>query len=222
MKSHRSVAVGATVTPEMVVRIRARELRTYTRTSQFDRVAAQHQFSDSASFDRFVIALLNLGIDYDGLCQAEAAQAVELAGGKLAVLAAKGPRLRLFSAATMVSFTICRSDGRLVWHDVFKNPAAIGTGAIAAEAAARQAIWLAALAREQAGEPAATLRLVMAQSYEITTRRLRHAARTAGLVLELTTSGRRNPAAEQRARRDAVYWSAADLRSLFDTDEESA
>ncbi|MFF3224089.1 hypothetical protein ACFYV7_14955 [Nocardia suismassiliense] len=204
----------------MVVRSRSRELRTYTRTSQFDRVGAQHQFSES-SFDRFVIALLKLGIDYDALRQGEAAQAVELAGGKLAVLAQRGPRLRLFSAATMASFTICRSDGRVVWHDAFKNPAAIGTGGLAVEAAARQAIWLAALAREQVGAPAATLRLVMAHSYEITTRRLEHAAHTAGLVLELTTS-RRNPAAEQLARRDAVYWSAADLRSLFDTDEESA
>ncbi|WP_378741190.1 hypothetical protein [Nocardia brasiliensis] len=206
----------------MVVRVRAGELHTYTRTSQFDRVAAQHRFSDAASFDRYVLALLEVGIDYDALRQAEATWAAEQAGGKLAMLAAKGPRLRLFCAATMTSFTICRSDGHLVWHDIFRHPAAIGTPAIATEAAARQAIWLAWRARSHTEVPAARLRLDMAHSYEITTRRLHHAAQTAGLLLEVSTTGRHNPAAQQRTRRDAVDWAATDLATLFDTDEESA
>ncbi|MFE5456106.1 hypothetical protein [Nocardia sp. NPDC056564] len=222
MKSRRSPAADTMVSPEMVVRLRAGELHTYTRTSQFDRIAAQHRFHDAASFDRYVFALLDIGIDYDALRQAEARWAAERAGGTLAVLAARGPRLRLFSAATMISFTVCRSDGHLLWHDHFRRPAAIGTPASAAEAAARQAIWLAWRARIHAKAPAATLRLVMAHSYDITTRRLQHAAETAGLLLELSISGRHNPAAEQRARRDIVGWSELDLRYLFDKARDSA
>ncbi|MFI6041948.1 hypothetical protein ACIA8C_09955 [Nocardia sp. NPDC051321] len=222
MKSRRSPTTHTPLSPEMVVRLRAGELSTYSCTSQFDRVAAQHRFNNAASFDRYVFALLEAGIvDYDALRQAEATRAAKRAGGKLSRLAAKGPRLRLFSAATMTSFTICRSDGHLVWHDLFRQPATIGTPANAAEAAARQAIWLAWRARSHVRASAATLRLVMAHSYEITPRRLHHAAQTAGLVLALSTASH-NPAAEQRARRDIVGFSEIDLRFLFDTDKESA
>ncbi|MFE9575302.1 hypothetical protein ACFYO1_02865 [Nocardia sp. NPDC006044] len=221
MTSRRYPAADTTVSPEKIVRLRAAELSTYSCTSQFDRFATQHRFHDAASFDRYVFALLDAGIvDYDALRQAEAKRAAKRAGGKLSRLAAAAPGLRLFSAATMTSFTICRTDGHLVWHDVFRRPAAIGIPASAAEASARQAIWLAWRARTHVGAPAARLRLVMADSYDITTRRLHHAAQTAGLVLELSIA-QPNPAAQQRARRDFIGWSEPDLRFLFDRKESA-
>ncbi|WP_327116496.1 hypothetical protein OHB12_04755 [Nocardia sp. NBC_01730] len=210
----------STVTPELVVGVRAAELRKFTRVCQFDRVAVEHGFTDVLSFERYLTALLVAGIDYEGRRQAEAAR--RCVHRRLAAAAARGPRLMLWSAATMDTFTICRGEGQIVWHDLFPRGTAIGTGAAAAEASAQQAIWLAGQARIQWGADVATLHLVLARSRGVDSAVLHRAALTAALVLDVVTDPVHNPAAEQCCRREAVDWSTTDLGGLFDAHRESA
>ncbi|MBF6339751.1 hypothetical protein IU450_28250 [Nocardia abscessus] len=201
------------VTPEMVVRVRAAELHGFTSTHQFDRVAAEHKFTDTRSFERYLTALLvEAGIDYEGLRQTEAAR--RSAHQRLVAVAARGPRLMLWSAATMTTFTVCRADGQVIWHDLFLRDTAPCTGSAAAEASARQAIWLAGRARTGWGAEAATLRLILARSRGVDLENLHRAAATADLVLDVATNPVHNPAAEQCTRRDAVDWRSSDLGGL--------
>ncbi|MFX0578792.1 hypothetical protein [Nocardia nepalensis] len=202
------------VTPEMVVRVRAAELHGFTSTRQFDRVAVEHKFTDGCAFERYLTALLvEAGIDYEGLRQIEAAR--RTADQRLAAMAARGPRLMLWSAATMDAFTVCRADGHVIWHDRFPSDTIIDTGAAAAETSARQAIWLAGQARTQWGAQAATLQLTLARTRGIDIENLHHAARVAALVLDVVSELVHNPAAEQCTRHAAVGWSTTDLGGLL-------
>ncbi|WP_157129231.1 hypothetical protein [Nocardia amamiensis] len=208
------------VTPEMVVRVRVLELHGFTSTRQFDRVAAEHGFTDACSFERYLTALLvEAGIDYEGLRQTEASR--RSMHQRLVAMAARGPRLTLWSAATMTTFTICRADGQVIWHDLFPRNTVLHTGAAAAEASARQAIWLAGQARVGWGAEAATLHLILARSRRVNLENLHHAAATADLVLDVVTDPVHNPAAEQCTRRDAVDWHSSDLGCLLHAHRES-
>lgn len=140
---------------------------------------------------------------------------------RLSVMGPRGPQLTLWSAATMTTFTICRADGRVIWHDQFPQGAVIGSGADAAEASARQGIWLAGQARAQWGAEAATLHLILARSRGVDVESLHHAALTAALVLDVGTGPVHNPAAEQCLRRDAVDWYVTDLDELLRPNRES-
>ncbi|WP_327097019.1 hypothetical protein OIE68_45370 [Nocardia vinacea] len=202
------------VTPEMVVRVRAVELHGFTSTRHFDRVAAAHGFTDAASFERYLTALLvEAGIDYEGLRQTEAAR--RGVQQRLVAKAARGPRVMLWSAATMTTFTICRADGQVLWRDLFPSGTVLGTGADAAEASARQAIWIAGQARTQWGADAATLHLILARSRGVDLENLHRAATTAGLVLDVITDPVHNPAAEQCNRPDALDWHTTVLGALL-------
>ncbi|WP_338760827.1 hypothetical protein V7968_32485 [Nocardia vulneris] len=204
------------VTPDMVVRVRADELRRCTRTRQLDRIAAQHHFSTDTEFDCYVDALLvHTGIDYDRLHQIEETR--RRTQRQRARLTALGPTVRLWSAATMSRFTVCAHDGRVLWRDEFTDPGAIRTAADAAEASARQAIWLAEHARNYAGVYVARLALVLFRSRGIPCTRLHQTAEAAGLVLELSTATTGNPAAEQRDAPEAVDWHTTDLTPLLQT-----
>ncbi|MBF6125541.1 hypothetical protein [Nocardia brasiliensis] len=216
-----SVATAAAVTPEMVVRVRAGELRRCTRTRQFDRIAAQHQFTTAVEFDCYVDALLvHAGIDYDRLHQIEETR--RRTQHQRSRLAALGPRIRLWSAATMTRFTVCAHDGRVLWRDEFTDPEAIRTAADAAETAARQAIRLAEHARTYAGVYVARLVLVVSRSRGVPCARLHQVAEAAGLALELSTATTGNPAAVQREDRGAVDWSTSDLNALLESGRASA
>ncbi|WP_433678329.1 hypothetical protein [Nocardia sp. CA-119907] len=209
------------VTPEMVVRVRAVELHGFTSTRQFDRVASQHGFTDPAGFERYLTALLvEAGIDYEGLHQIEAAR--RIAHQRLVVRAARGPRVMLWSAATMTTFTVCRADGRVIWHDLFARDTVLGDGPSAAEASARQAIWIAEQARAQWGAEAATLHLILARSRGVDLENLHRDAATAGLVLDVVTDPVHNPAAEQCQRREVVDWYTTDLGGLVHPSRASA
>ncbi|WP_406279384.1 hypothetical protein OH799_11890 [Nocardia sp. NBC_00881] len=208
------------VTPEMVVRVRAAELHGFTSTRQFDRVATEHGFTDASTFERYLTALLvEAGIDYEGLRQIEAAR--HTAHQQLVAMAARGPQLRLWSAATVTTFTICCADGRVIWHDLFPRDTVIASGASAAEASARQAIWLAGHACAQWGAEAATLHLILARSCGVDIQSLHRAAVTAALVLDVVTDSVHNPAAEQCRRGDAVDWYTTDLGGLLHPHQES-
>ncbi|MFI6217021.1 hypothetical protein ACIBCD_33905 [Nocardia brasiliensis] len=216
-----SVATATAVTPEMVVRVRAGELRRCTRTRQFDRIAAQHQFTTAAEFDCYVDALLvHAGIDYDRLHQIEETR--RRTQRQRSRLAALGPRIRLWSAATMTRFTVCAHDSRVLWHDEFTDPEAIRTAAHAAETAARQAIRLAEHARSYAGVYVARLELVVSRSRGVPCARLHQIAEAAGLVLELSTATTGDPATAQRDDRAAVDWSTSDLTTLLESGRASA
>ncbi|WP_156094791.1 hypothetical protein [Nocardia lijiangensis] len=222
MNTHpRSSVTGGQITPEMVVRVRSAELRKFTRKRQFDQVAVQHGFSDSRSFERFVTALHDVaGIDYEGLRQVEAAR--RSVHRRLVAMARRGPRLMLWSAATMEAFTVCRADGRVIWHDRFPREFPVATGVAAAETSARQAIWLAGQARVQWGAEAATLHLILARSRGVELITLHHAAVTAALVLDVVTEPVHNPAAEQCTRPDPIDWHRTDLGTLIHPPRESA
>ncbi|MGW0046991.1 hypothetical protein GV791_09520 [Nocardia cyriacigeorgica] len=199
------------VTPEMVVRVRAVELRRCTTTRQLDRIAAQHGFTDPRTVERFLTALLDIaGIDYEGMRQAEA---LDRTHRSLDQLADRGPRILLYSAATTDQFTLCAGNGRIIWRD--HHPPDTGTDIAAAEAAARQAIWLAGLARTHWGADAATLRLVLADADGVNRLVLHAAALTAALVLELTVRPVDHPATAA-ATGGPVFWSTADLAALID------
>ncbi|MGO4613028.1 hypothetical protein AB4305_03630 [Nocardia sp. 2YAB30] len=209
------------VTPEMVVRVRAAELHGFTSTRQFDQVATEHGFTDASTFERYLTALLvEAEIDYEGLRQTEVAR--RTVHHRLSVMAARGPRLTLWSAATMTTFTVCRADGRVIWHDLFSRDTAIDGGAAAAEASAQQAIWLAGQARAQWGAEAANLHLILARSGGVDVENLHRAAVTTALVLDVVTDPVCNPAAEQCSRRDAVDWYTTDLGGLLHPHRESA
>ncbi|MET8779007.1 hypothetical protein ABZV58_28725 [Nocardia sp. NPDC004654] len=212
---------GGRVTPEKLVRLRAAELRKLTRKRQFDQVAIGHGFSDSASFERFVTALHDIaGIDYEGLRQVEAAR--RSVHRRLVTMAQRGPQLRLFSAATMTTFTICRADGHVIWHNRFPRECVIDTGTAAAETSARQAIWLAGQARVQWGADAATLHLVLARNRGVELVKLHETAVAAALVLEVSTDPVHHPAAEQCTRPTFIDWCGTDLGGLLEPPQEPA
>ncbi|MGV9822947.1 hypothetical protein [Nocardia xishanensis] len=225
MKSERhrknQPATSKAITPEMVVRVRAAELRSFTGKRQFDSVAIQHGFTDSRSFECFVTAVEDIaGIDYEGLRQVEAAR--RTAHRRLVAMARRGPRLMLWSAATMEAFTICRADGRVIWHDRFPQDCSVDTGTAAAETSAQQAIWLAGQARPQWGAEAATLHLILARSRGVELIKLHHAAVTAALALDVATELVHNPAAEQCTRPDRIDWRRTDLGALVCSRRESS
>ncbi|MEU1950821.1 hypothetical protein [Nocardia rhamnosiphila] len=206
----RRYAARAAVTPEMVVRVRLRELHTFTHTGQFDRVAAAHRFTDAHSFDRFVDALLDIGgIDYDGLRQVEDAH--RDTAQRVAGAARHGPRLTVWSAATLSRFTVCRSDGQVVWRDRFRSR--LG-GIDAAQISAQHAIWLAGRAREHLGADAATVDLRLARGRGLDDQALHREALSAALVLETTVIALHNPAAECSRDTDLVDWHTCDLSTL--------
>ncbi|WP_280183747.1 hypothetical protein [Nocardia cyriacigeorgica] len=200
------------VTPEMVVRVRAVELRRCTTIRQLDRIAAQHGFTDPRTVERFLTALLDIaGIDYEGVRQAEA---LDRTHRSLDQAADRGPRMLLYSAATSDQFTLCAGNGHVIWRD--HHPPDTGPDIPAAEAAARQAIWLAGLARTHWGADAATLRLVLADAGGVNRLLLHAAALTAALVLELTVQPVDHPATDAATTGGPVFWSTADLAALID------
>ncbi|MEU2258109.1 hypothetical protein ABZ540_33605 [Nocardia xishanensis] len=207
--------------PEIVVQLCAAELRRFTRKRQFDQVAIRYGFTDSRTFGQFVTALQTVaGIDYDGLRHVEIAR--RTVHRRLVSMARRGPRVMLWSAATMETFTICRADGRVIWHNRFPDEWVIDTGVDAAETSARQAIWLAGQARAQWGAEVATLHLVLARSRGVELVRLHHAAVAAALLLEVTTDLVHHPAAEQCTRPTVIDWCGTDLGGLFVPQGESA
>ncbi|WP_068056380.1 hypothetical protein [Nocardia xishanensis] len=221
MKTRPPSVTGGQITPEIVVRVRAASLRKFTRKRQFDQVAVQHGFTDSCSFERFVTALLDVaGVDYEGLRQVEAAR--RTVHRRLVAMARRGPRLMLWSAATMDAFIVCRADGRVIWHDHFPPDCPVASGIAAAETSARQAIWLAGQARVHWGAEAATLHLILARSRGVELIKLHHAAVTAALVLDVVTDPVHNPAAEQCTHPTVVDWHRTDLGALIHSPRESA
>ncbi|MEV0027916.1 hypothetical protein [Nocardia sp. NPDC050793] len=223
MNTHRvsRSAAGSRITPEIVVQQRATELRKFTRKRQFDQVAMRYGFTDSATFGRFVTALQTVaGIDYDGLRQVEIAR--RTVHRRLVSMAQRGPQVMLWSAATMETFTICRADGRVIWHNRFPRECVIETGSDAAETSAKQAIWLAGQARAQWGAEVATLHLVLARNRGIELVTLHHAAVAAALLLEVTTDPVHHPAAEQCTRPTSIDWRGTDLGGLVGPQREPA
>ncbi|MGI5219459.1 hypothetical protein [Nocardia sp. CA-290969] len=202
------------VTPEMVVRVRLPQLHTFTRTAQFDQVAAAHRFTDVRAFNRFLDALLDIGgIDYDGLRQLE--EAHRGAAQRLAEAARRGPRLTVWSAATLTAFTLCRGDGQVMWRDRF--PLAVG-GIEAAQTSALHAIWLAGRAREYLGADAATVDLRLARGRGLDEQVLRREALAAALVLDAVVVAVHNPAAEHSTEVEVVDWRSTDLSTLRSQD----
>ncbi|WP_280202531.1 hypothetical protein [Nocardia cyriacigeorgica] len=207
------------VTPEMVVRVRTTELRRCTTTRQLDRIAVQHGFTDPRTVERFLTALLDIaGIDYEGLRQAEAVDATT--HRRLGSAADRGPRMLLYSAATTDQFTICAGDGHVIWRDHHPPDGTTDADGAVAEAAARQAIWLAGLARTHWGADAARLRLVLADADGVNRLVLHAAAMTAALVLELAVQPVDHPATKPGTGAP-VFWSTADLAALIDPTGES-
>lgn len=201
------------VTPEMVVRVRALELRRCTTTRQLDRIAAQHGFTDPRTAERFWTALLDIaGIDYEGMRQAEALATTHR---RLGSAADRGPRMLLYSAATTEQFTICAGNGHIIWRDHHTPDTDTNTDGAVAEAAARHAIWLAGLARTHWGADAARLRLVLADADGVNRLVLHAAAMTSALVLELAVQPVDHPATEPGTSAP-VFWSTADLATLID------
>lgn len=206
----RRPTCGAAVTPEMVVRVRLRELHTFTHTGQFDRVAAAHRFTDARAFDRFVDALLEIGgIDYDGLRRVE--DTARATAARVAAAARHGPRLTVWSAATLNAFTVCRGDGEVGWRDRF--PSRLG-GIDAAQLSAQHAIRLAGRAREHLGADTATVDLRLAWGRGLDVQVLHREALSAALVLETTVTALHNPAAARSRDSGVVDWRTCDLSTL--------
>ncbi|MFE2999741.1 hypothetical protein ACFXG4_32670 [Nocardia sp. NPDC059246] len=131
----------------------------------------------------------------------------------MALLAARGPQLMLWSSATLRTFTLCRPDQTVIWHARFHSDLVIDTTTVAAKVAALQAIWIAARARQEWGADVATLRLVVARSglerEELTT-----AAISNGLILDLVVDATANPALSHPENQFIDWWTS-DLGSLI-------
>ncbi|MFE7718577.1 hypothetical protein ACFU44_05995 [Nocardia rhizosphaerihabitans] len=209
----------APITPEDMVRDRTTELLTFTRTEEFDRLAIEYGFITRYLADRFVTALFDIGIDYDGLLHTEITRATTDA--PLVRQAATGPKLLAWSAATLDAFTICAATGRLVWHEPL--PAhTTRNGVVAATTSAEKAIELAGHALRDWGAQAGVLRLNLARSRGLDQPRLHRNASATGLVLEVATIGAHNPAAEQCLQPEPVRWRTADLTELWQRHEAMA
>ncbi|MFJ2834231.1 hypothetical protein ACIO52_02595 [Nocardia sp. NPDC087230] len=206
----------APISPEDMVRTRATELLTFTRTEDFDRLAIEYGFITRYLADRFVTALLDIGVDYDGLLHTEITHATTDA--PLVRQAATGPKLLVWSAATLEAFTLCAATGRMVWHEPFPAPT-LRDGVVAATTSAEKAIELAGHALRDWGAQAGVLRLNLARSRGLDQPRLHRLASVTGLVLEVATIGAHNPAAEQCLHPEPVRWRAADLLDLWQRDQ---
>ncbi|MFC8529192.1 hypothetical protein [Nocardia sp. NPDC057227] len=202
-------------TAEFVVAACAEQLRTFTRVAQFRDLAVAHGFGDRTAFDRFATALLEIAeIDFEGVRQREIRR--RASARRLAGRAASGPRLVLYSAATMNSFLIAGADDRILWHDVLPGYVTRGDGARAAEMAAGQAIWLAGAARVEWGADAASLQLVLARGRGVDRDVLRDKAAAVAIDLHVAVQSLHHPAAEQCHRPGPVHWTTADLARLYD------
>ncbi|MFI5501038.1 hypothetical protein ACIA5E_18425 [Nocardia asteroides] len=208
----------APITPEDMVATRATELLTYTSTTEFDRLATEYGFVNRALAQRFVEALLDIGIDYDGLAQIEITRSTTDA--ILVRQAATGPKLMVWSAATMEAFTVCAANGRLIWHEPFDQP--VADGVAAATISAEKAIELAAHTLRGWGARAGMLRLNLARSRGMDMPRLHRIASAEALVLAVATISAHNPAAEQCTHPDPVIWHSADLLELSQPPETSS
>ncbi|MFE2997397.1 hypothetical protein ACFXG4_20575 [Nocardia sp. NPDC059246] len=132
---------------------------------------------------------------------------------RLAVLAARGPHLMLWSAATRHTFTVCRPDRAVIWHARFHADLVIDDEMIAAKVAALQAIWIAARARQEWGADIATLRLTVAQA-GVERGVLETAAISSGLILDLVVDACANPALDHPEGR-VIDWWTRDLGALI-------
>ncbi|MBC7299389.1 MAG: hypothetical protein H5T78_00370 [Nocardia sp.] len=209
-----SKAPSPPTTPEDMVRDRLTDLWTFATTEEFDSLATEYGFTTEEMSQRYVMALLEVaGIDYEGLRQTEILWASS--GANLVRRAATGPKLTVWSAATMEAFTVCAASGRMIWHERFG--AAMVDGVDAATVSAEKAIELAAHAVREWGAEAGVLRLNLARSRGLDFARLRRIAATEGLVLDIATVAVRNPAAEQCTWPDQVVWRTVDLHELWES-----
>ncbi|NKY43593.1 hypothetical protein [Nocardia cerradoensis] len=129
---------------------------------------------------------------------------------RLAVRASSGPHLLAWVAATRQTFTICRPDGHTVAHDRFHRDLIIDSGDAAVEAAALQAIWLAARGKDLWGADVATLRIVTSRLVT-DPGSLRLAASSSGLVLELVVDATATNPATSHQLGVWVDWRRVDL-----------
>ncbi|MCU1644017.1 MAG: hypothetical protein JWN03_4292 [Nocardia sp.] len=132
---------------------------------------------------------------------------------RMAALAARGPYLVLWSAATVRTFTVCLPDRTVIWHSRFHTDLAIATEEEAATVGALQAVWIAARAREEWGADTATLRLGVANS-GVDRSAVESAAISSGLMLDLFAGAPENPALAHPAERWIDWWTT-DLGTLI-------
>lgn len=132
---------------------------------------------------------------------------------RMAALAARGPYLVLWSAATLRTFTVCRPDRTVIWHSRFHTDLAIGNDEEGATVGALQAIWIAARAREEWGADIATLRLGVANP-GVDRHAVESAAISSGLMLDLFAEAPENPALAHPAERWIDWWTT-DLGTLI-------
>ncbi|MBV7708118.1 hypothetical protein NOVA_35590 [Nocardia nova] len=132
---------------------------------------------------------------------------------RLIARASSGPHLLAWVAATRQTFTICSPDGHPVAHDRFHRDLLIDSDDAAVEAAALQAIWLAAHGKDVWGADVATLRIVTSRAVADADV-LHRAAFTSGLVLDLVVDATTNPAT---CHQPGVWvdWRRADLTCLI-------
>jgi len=119
---------------------------------------------------------------------------------RLAARASSGPHLLAWVAATRQTFTICRPDGYTVAHDRFHRDLLIDSDDAAIEAAALQAIWLAAHGKDLWGADVGILRIVTSR-FVADPGALHRAAFTSGLVLDLVTDTATRPAISSASGR---------------------
>ncbi|WP_157126389.1 hypothetical protein [Nocardia mikamii] len=132
---------------------------------------------------------------------------------RLAGRASEGPHLLAWVSATRQTFTICRPDGHTVAHDRFHRDLIIDSDDAATEAAALQAIWLAAHGKDLWGADVATLRIVTSR-FVADPDALHRAASASGLVLDLLVEAATNPATGHQLGV-WVDWRRADLTYLI-------
>lgn len=132
---------------------------------------------------------------------------------RMAALAARGPYLVLWTAATLRTFTVCRPDRTVVWHSRFHADLVIDNEVEAAKVGALQAIWIAARAREEWGADVATLRLTVARA-GIDRSAVDAAAIGSGLILDLAVDTIGNPALGHPPERWVNWWTR-DLGTLI-------
>ncbi|MFC9897747.1 hypothetical protein ACFVMC_29010 [Nocardia sp. NPDC127579] len=133
----------------------------------------------------------------------------------LSTLAAHGPHILLWTAATRAMYTICRADGQVICREPFDT--APHNAAAATETAARQAVWIAGCVRNNWGANAATLHLVLNNRRGVDVGRLESYAFTVGLVLDLNVAPVRNPAVRLRENGTYIDWRRAELGPLIQT-----
>jgi hypothetical protein len=131
------------------------ELRALTTTGELRTWAIKNQMDNRAAFPKFKTALLEIGIDYDGIKSKDLQERANELESKIT------HELTLYvdAKASAQGYGICGVDGEVLWYGKFFKNEDADEQSDAELAAAKKAVWFALKVREELGHEAIKLNL---------------------------------------------------------------